>query len=225
MRIPLQGIALEITTIHGQPHAARSSHERKFAATLDGVAAGESLGSYVVAIGDDPDFRELRRAIPELMRRMTSLEVSLFRPGHSSWESIPRREAEKVRFYEEHKRLKDLGLVEVQRSPSRANRVHIFRVGVWTGGSLARRLETEAAKNAMKLGESDPRESHLAIELVNVNLRASDLGAPGLPAHVDCMWVFGTKRFGATDLWLYGRNRPTWTRHRADLQAARDPEP
>lgn len=181
---------------------------------LSAIAVKERLGGWVLTLDVDAKVKQLLSEVPALMRAGLSL-----RPGdYSSDELFALDGVEQALFLARHRRLKALGLVEIEKvGVNDGVRCIAFGVGGEISG-FSDRLVAEVAQNVAKLREAAPREGHLAV--LSYDFQASRLpektSPPHLPSGVDFLWVIHSwpQTPGLIEVWVARRGVAAWQRSR-----------
>lgn len=206
-------VALEVTGLHVvQERELAGAIHKHLEPGLSAVAAKEHLGGWVVTLDAHAKVKELLRDVPELMRAGLSL-----RPGeYSSDELLALDDDGRDLFLARHRRLKGLGLVEIEKVGAEDGvRCIAFGVGGEISG-FSDRLAIEVGRNVAKLREAAPREGHLAV--LSYDFQASRLPEktepPELPIGVDFLWVIHSwpQTPGLVEVWVATRGQSTWRR-------------
>lgn len=206
-------VALEVTGLHVvQERELAGAIDSRLEPILSDMASREGLGAWILTLRVDAKVKDLVHEIPDLMRAGES-----FRPGeYTSDELMALGSLERDVFLSRHRRFKALGLVEIENVGSENGvRCIAFGSGSEISG-FSDRLALEVARNATKLGQAAPRESHLAV--LSYDLLASRLptktAPPELPSQVDYLWVIHSwpETPGLVEVWLAARGESSWRR-------------
>lgn len=201
-------LALEVTAIVASEDEAGSRESVRLSERLTEAAEAEGLGSLVVAVQIDRDFRLLQREILDIIRKKQSereqmlAEGTSIRPGYFT--DLGKVPTDRLGAYiAEQERLKELGLNSVTPIAwKRENYIGVLpgRADVVRGfdEELRERLDAKADV----FGEVGDLQRHLAVILLrrDVSGDPDSMAVPELPPTIDILWV--------VHRWTYGRDRP-----------------
>ena len=205
-------VALEITGLHREGEPELASAGVKLEAQLTQLAEDEALGDWLVVLQAGVRVREV---LPELQERIREGK-SIRTEQYGSAELLAMSGDELSAFLEVHRRLKALNIVDILKVADTPNRVRLMAFGsdpFIKGFSEA--LEGAIAANAVKLGQSRPRETHLAVLVHDAHASRfeSETPPPALPAGIDYLWVIHMWP-GADDrvpVWRLQRGESAWS--------------
>jgi hypothetical protein len=211
-------IALEVTSIRDDAYLAgvRASIQRQ--EKLSKIAEREGLGSWLVTVVAVKDLKALEGDILKLIRYRYP-----FRPGQYTHRDLMGFNTDRGRraFVEMHRRLKDKGLVEVERWRSRRqNFVGILPMtGARIIGGFSHPLKVAIDDNTEKLGNVRDHEHHLAVLVgrFDASTYPELTPVPAPPNEIDVLWIV-TRYWsdGApTGVWLARREDSAWTLYTA----------
>lgn len=206
-------VALEVTGLHvPSERALGGAIDTRLEPALNGVAARQKLGGWVITLDSHARVKDLIPEVFELMKKGESI-----RPGeYSSDDLLARNPDQRRAFVDEHTRLRRMGLVDVENVSINDHGVRCLAFG--SAGEVAgfgNRLGMEISKNADKLNEARPRETHLAV--ISYDFRASRMAEktppPLLPEELDFLWVIHSwpQTSGLVEVWVGQRAKANWT--------------
>jgi hypothetical protein len=215
---------LEVTAIVASKDESGARASDELSKRLTRVAEAESLGTWMVAVEIDRDFRLLEPEILKIIRDAQPIRERLLatrgsiHPGDYANDLARLPRALWASLIAEHARLRELGLNDV--APVRTNRENF--VGVLpVRGAVIRRFEGELQERvnakADVLGEVVDLERHLAV-LVHrwdVSGDADSTPVPQLPPTIDVLWVVHRWQHDREhpEIWITRRSRPRWSVH------------
>jgi hypothetical protein len=215
-------LALEVTTIVDPDDMAGARASEGLSQRLTKAAEDERLGSWIVSVHIDRDFRRLEREILTVIRDAQPVRARLLSTNGSI--RLGRYTAEELRrlphdqwgsFIAEHERLKELGLNEVW--PVELDRDNY--VGVLPGkGFVVRGFDEELRERlsakAKVLGKVGDFQRHLAVFVDRSDVAGDpeSMAVPELPPTIDVLWVVNRWSHGGDqpEIWVTRRWRSSW---------------
>jgi hypothetical protein len=197
-----RSIALELTSLHDPEWRNASATARKMEARLTSFAQQSGLGGWVITARSDANLNDIEAPVKELMESGTEITPM----GYSSHDLVhAEAQGERPDLLSRHHKLQELGLLRLVRRPG-SEPVHLWVIGAgFEIGGFTDLLDDAVASNAAKLGESRPRETHLAVLVLRWDLSeaASETSVPVLPDEIDVVWVVHPGRSGSeAQVWL-----------------------
>jgi hypothetical protein len=197
-------IALEVTSIPDDDYLAgvRASIQRQ--EKLSRIAEQEQLGSWLVTVVAVKNLKAIEDDILKLIRRGYPI-----RPGQYTHRDLMGFDTDRGRrdFIDMHRRLKDKGLVEVERWPSRRQNVVglLLLTGARTIGGFSHPLKVAIDDNAEKLGNVRDHEHHLAVLVgrFDASTHPELTPVPALPIEIEVLWI-------VTRYWSDGAPTGVW---------------
>lgn len=218
-------LALEVTAIVASGDEAGSRESVSLSERLTEAAEADGLGSWLVAVQIDRDFRLLEPEILDIIRqaqpdREQMLARGRFiRPGHYTHHDLERLPQDQWGAYiAEHERLKELGLTEVTPIASkRQNYIGVMpgRAGVVRG--FDEELRERVNAKAGVLGDVVDLQRHLAVLVHRWDVAGDteSMAVPELPPTIDILWVVHRWRHerDRPEIWVARRWSSSWSVH------------
>jgi hypothetical protein len=202
-------VALEITSICDGPVFALGAQLIRLEREVDLLARDEHLGSWMLGVRTGTRIADLRPLLPEFLRRRAKDGDDPTR--YSVEDAPPDLPPDDLRLLV---RLLEGGLGSALRTGG-GHGVSIFppvsMATIESGFSTL--LRHAIADNAVKLGETRPRETHLLVELgIRVSNDPTHTPPPRLPPAIDVLWVYLGYWNAKFDyrVWRSSRHDPRW---------------
>jgi hypothetical protein len=217
-------LALEVTAIVASEDEAGSRESESLSERLTEVAEAENLGSWLVAVQINRDFRLLQPVILDIIREKQSEREQMLADGTSIRPGSYTNDLAKLptdrwgAYIAEQERLRELGLNSV--TPIASKRENY--IGVMPGrGDIVRGFDEELRERidakAKVLGKVGDFQRHLAVIVLrwDVSGDPESMAVPELPPTIDILWVVHRSTYGGDrpEVWVARRSSSSWSVH------------
>jgi hypothetical protein len=205
-------LALEITGLHREGEPELATAQEKMEEYLTHLGEAEALGDWLVVVRVGVRVKDVLPQLSGLIREGKSIRTD----DHGSAELLSMTDDERSAFLNVHRWLKASNIVNVSKLAEKPNRVHVIAFGRNAAiEGIRDALHAALAANAAKLGQSRPRETHLAVLVHDAHASRfeSETRPPTLPREVDYLWVIHTcpGADGRVPVWRLERGGSTWS--------------